>query len=260
MIFPNTIQDFAKALVTQIFTDLVFINKPHKIYNSKMAKRIAKMGTDDFYSGEYPIMKWIKENRTKYNIEAVHSGATRIAILFDENSSLHDVVIKIPMGKLNYCSRERKFYTYAKAEKVEQYFAPTEYIGSVTIPVITGRVQIPLYLMTRAENCQDALYDSAAEYLRGSDLESEFCVEYYVDDDEDINSVSEEELINRYLCNCESEQIVEYAFAETGIAGDLYNFCQRYNINDIHEDNVGLIKDKNGFSHYVIIDYAGYGT
>ena len=217
------------------------------------------MGTDDFFTHEYSVLKKMREKKEKYGIERICSGATRIAIVFKEDSPLHGVVVKIPMGKLNYCSRERKYYAYAVDEKVEEYFAPIEYIGSVTIPVITAKIQIPLYLMTRAEYCQDDLYDLAAQYLRGCDLEEECCVEFLLNEDETCEEVDNETLINRYLDRCEGEQVVEYALAEVGIAGELYDFCYRHNINDIHEDNVGTVIDENGFTCYVVIDYAGFG-
>lgn len=260
MIFSNEIQSLAKKLVTEIFTDLVFVNPSNRIYNSKMAKRVATMGTDRFFMHEYSILKKIREKKEKYGIDEVCSGATRIVIIFNENSPLHGVVVKIPMGELNYCSRERKYYACAVDEKVEEYFAPIEYIGSVTIPVITTKVQIPLYLMTRAEYCQDDLYDLAAQYLGERDLGEECCVESLLDEDETYEEVDNETLINRYLDRCEGEQVVEYALAEVGIAGELYDFCYRHNINDIHEDNVGMVIDENGFACYVVIDYAGFGS
>lgn len=158
------------------------------------------------------------------DIIEVHRGATKIVFV----SSGCDWVLKIPFNSLskNYCEIECDNYKGACEEGYGKCFAPIYPIGDFE--------NSHCYLMKKVEcDGDDSILTST---LR-----------------EDYSYMSDEEFDDYYDGLDCTELTIEAVAIEYGYDYDeFYNFCGRWEIDDLHNENFGL---DNG--HIVIIDYSG---
>lgn len=132
----------------------------------------------------------------------------------------------------DYCLQETIIYHYAKKKKVEKVFAKTRRIGEVK-----GR---PIYIQERAipskEYSGGILPDERA-YKEISKKTNEICKD---------SSYSFREINPIWKANA-------YFYYGEKKFKDIMNFITEYMIEDLHDGNLGYIKDRP-----VIIDYSDY--
>lgn len=156
----------------------------------------------------------------------VCSGYNKTTLIFNDGSDFdEDWVVKFPKnvtpkeqteeGRWTACDREVEYYDVAVQEGLENFFAEC-WKDSFEL----DGEEIPFYIMQRA-----------------------------VVDEEEVYSLSDSD-------DYAGEDAVWEAFSN--VYGDeimrkLYTFCEDYDINDLHEGNVGFI-----WGSLVCIDYSGY--
>lgn len=160
---------------------------------------------------------------------SIYSGYNKTTLVFDDDIEPfgEEWVIKFPKnvtpkeqlkdGRWTACDREAEYYAYAEEEGLAQYFAEC-WNDSLEL----DGEEIPFYVMQRADPNEDEVY-----YL--SDMGEDYT-------------------------GC--EDAVWEAFSNmygTTEANRLSSFCKRFEINDLHEGNVGFID-----GNLVCIDYSGY--
>lgn len=156
------------------------------------------------------------------------SGYNKATLIFNDDLEFgEDWVIKFPKnvtpeeqvkgGRWTACDREAEYYDVAVQKGLEDFFAEC-WKDSFEL----DGEEIPFYIMQRAVIDEDEVY-----YL--SDMGEEYT-------------------------GC--EDAVWEAFGNaygTDIMNELAAFCEDYEINDLHEGNVGFI-----YGNLVCIDYSGY--
>lgn len=208
---------------------------------------------------KYYYMRMFLQNREKRNIQKLKDeledrygyfywedgaecriewGATKAVLIVPD----WNCVIKIPINGeygngTDYCKYEKENYSYAVQHGLDRYFAPCK--SSFTYhfnPMdyddcdYSLIIDVPVYIMDYAE--VDVRMNE--EYESQSDLYNTSEDVEYTSDDLDIIRI----FSNFYT----DEEIEEFIF-----------FLKEYNINDIHDANIGMI---NGLP--VLIDYSGY--
>lgn len=157
-------------------------------------------------------------------------GATKLVLYFN------DIVLKIPLTgeglrRINYCGQEAFNYKQAKLEKIDDFFCPCEFIGRYYYK--KGH-SFPVYAMERVDvnvSRTETIIDES--YSNGILTAS---------NDSDI---SEDEIsVFAVFSQWYSEDRVVH----------LIDFLREYEVNDVHDANIGYTKD--GLP--VIIDYSGY--
>lgn len=150
------------------------------------------------------------------------AGASRCAIV-DE---AYDWVVKFDIDAHEYCDRECELYQYARELDIECCFPECAYIGNVNV----GDWCIALYAFQKAD-CRYSRHNVSEEE------HSRLAPYKYSPLKERSESIAADLL---------------HFWGEEKFAA-LNDFCLRYDINDIHSNNVGYIAGK-----LIIIDFAGY--
>ena len=157
-----------------------------------------------------------------------NAGATKIVLPYK------DIVIKIPYsiryGRFNnYCEEEVNNYIHAVEDKVDNFFAPCEFIGRF---YYCGG-SVPIYVMEKVSLNEDC------NNIQGS-------YDFYGHSGYSYDEMSDNEnLIANVFSNWyEDEDVI-----------NLLDFIRSYGINDIHDENIGF-SFSDGYP--LIIDYSGY--
>ena len=157
-----------------------------------------------------------------------NAGATKIVLPYK------DIVIKIPYsvcdGRFNnYCEEEVNNYIHAVENKVDDFFAPCEFIGRF---YYCGG-SVPIYVMEKVSLNEDC------NNIQGS-------YDFYGHSGYSYDEMSDNEnLIANVFSNWYDDEDVI----------NLLDFIRSYGINDIHDENIGF-RFSDGYP--LIIDYSGY--
>ena len=128
----------------------------------------------------------------------------------------------------DYCATEASIYSYAKLNKIEFFFAKTEYICTIN--------DIPIYLSEKASECK-------WEYGKGlyPSVKCKSVIEKYQ------NTFDRRPQVPNYIIE---EMLKSYSQKETE---DFIFFLQNSSITDLHDGNWGIINNK-----IKIIDYSDF--
>lgn len=183
--------------------------------------------------------KILKDMGIRYNY-----GATKFVLVCED---LENWVIKLSYevsesfieetGIFNFCEREAENYEAACKKGLEQFFAATYKVGIVQ--------DVNVYLQERVDPDNELFYAYFEEYVdeRYSECDRE-AENYWNMVEEDIYDLGDEERL---------EAIFRQDYTVEEIR-ELIEFCEDYDINDLHECNYGVTPDKRN----VIIDFSGY--
>lgn len=175
-------------------------------------------------------------------------------------SNTYNEVVKFELSSQNFCQNEYNIYRAAKEQGLGMCFAACRYIGTyvkhITIPVVydlasmlweDGDLKERIYNEGEEQNCTIYLplyaYEKVQHYVYGSTRVSH--------DDEAMFHHSNSPLIEREY---EIGAAIRHSYGDE-VFWDLSNFCEEWQINDLHVGNVGWTM---GTHKFVIMDYAGW--
>ena len=161
------------------------------------------------------------------NLE-IQYGASKIVFI----DLSDDYVLKIPMGKVDFCAIEVENYTKISIKYPEyaKYLAECWYAGNFS----TDDREIPMYIMRRADIDPDRVSDISYKSYISNNPDDPDGDEYYWDEDD----IAYDCLYTIY----------------GNVVSKLYEIFDEFDINDIHTSNIGFIAGGKP----VIIDYSGY--
>ena len=161
------------------------------------------------------------------NLE-IKYGATKIVFI----DLSDDYVLKVPMGKVDFCAIEVENYTKISIKYPEyaKYLAECWYAGNFS----TDDREIPMYIMQRADIDPDRVSDISYKSYISNNPDDPDGDAYYWD---------------------ESDIAYDCLYTIYGnVISKLYEIFDEFDINDIHTSNIGFIAEDEP----VIIDYSGY--
>ena len=161
------------------------------------------------------------------NLE-IQYGATKIVFI----DLSDDYVLKIPMGKVDFCAIEVENYTKISTKYPEyaKYLAECWYAGNFS----TDDREIPMYIMQRADIDPDRVSDISYKSYISNNPDDPDGDDYYWD---------------------ESDIAYDCLYTIYGnVVSKLYEIFNEFDINDIHTSNIGFIAGGKP----VIIDYSGF--
>ena len=161
------------------------------------------------------------------NLE-IQYGASKIVFI----DLSDDYVLKIPMGKVDFCAIEVDNYIKISTEYPEyaKYLAECWYAGNFS----TDDREIPMYIMQRADIDPDKVSDISYKSYISNNPDDPDGDEYYWD---------------------ESDIAYDCLYTIYGnVVSKLYEIFDEFDINDIHTSNIGFIAGGKP----VVIDYSGY--
>ena len=161
------------------------------------------------------------------NLE-IKYGATKIVFI----DLSDDYVLKVPMGKVDFCAIEVENYTKISTEYPEyaKYLAECWYAGNFS----TDDREIPMYIMQRADIDPERVSDISYKSYISNNPDDPDGYEYYWD---------------------ESDIAYDCLYTIYGdVVSKLYEIFDEFDINDIHTSNIGFIAGGKP----VIIDSSGY--
>lgn len=161
------------------------------------------------------------------NLE-IQYGASKIVFI----DLSDDYVLKIPMGRVDFCAIEVENYTKISTEYPEyaKYLAECWYAGNFS----TDDREIPMYIMQRADIDPDRVSDISYKSYISNNPDDPDGDDYYWD---------------------ESDIAYDCLYTIYGnVVSKLYEIFDEFDINDIHTSNIGFIAGGKP----VIIDYSGY--
>lgn len=161
------------------------------------------------------------------NLE-IQYGATKIVFidLFD------DYVLKVPMGKVDFCAIEVENYTKISTKYPEyaKYLAECWYAGNFS----TDDGEIPMYIMQRADIDPERVSDISYKSYISNNPDDPDGYEYYWD---------------------ESDIAYDCLYTIYGdVVSKLYEIFDEFDVNDIHTSNIGFIAEDEP----IVIDYSGF--
>ena len=197
----------------------------------------------DFYRGEMEYRdSWLNEIEDEFGIE-VSRGETKLVIF---SSALNGWVLKIPClsyylgAEVDFCKIEVLNYEKAEEAHLERFFAPTYFVGEF--------YGIPIYAQKKVECEECTVSESFYEWAeRNTDK-----------DDYEDEEVFYDVVYSRSTNMCLSEILTALYETEDSVSGEeideLFRFCLRNEINDLHSGNWGYTKN-----HFpVCVDYSGF--
>ena len=161
------------------------------------------------------------------NLE-IQYGATKIVFI----DLSDDYVLKVPMGKVDFCAIEVENYIKISTEYPEyaKYLAECWYAGNFS----TDDREIPMYIMQRADIDPDRVSDISYKSYISNNPDDPGGDDYYWD---------------------ESDIAYDCLYTIYGnVVSKLYEIFNEFDINDIHTSNIGFIAGGKP----VVIDYSGY--
>lgn len=144
-----------------------------------------------------------------------------------------DYVIKFPFNNHegDYCNREFNIYCEAKMRGIEHLFAECARMDDY--------YDLPVYIMAYCDVNADETCYTVEDYFLGNLDEEEAD---HLRDTGAVNGYSSE-TVEEFLSNIWDND--DYSAFE--------QFCEEFNVNDIHAGNIGHLNNK-----WVVIDYSGY--
>ena len=161
------------------------------------------------------------------NLE-IQYGASKIVFI----DLSDDYVLKIPMGKVDFCAIEVENYTKISTKYPEyaKYLAECWYAGNFS----TDDREIPMYIMRRADIDPDRVSDISYKSYISNNPDDPDGDDYYWD---------------------ESDIAYDCLYTIYGnVVFKLYEIFDEFDINDVHTSNIGFIAEDEP----IIIDYSGY--
>ena len=158
----------------------------------------------------------------------IQYGATKIVFI----DLSDDYVLKVPMGKVDFCAIEVENYTKISTKYPEyaKYLAECWYAGNFS----TDDGEIPMYIMQRADIDPERVSDISYKSYISNNPDDPDGDEYYWD---------------------ESDIAYDCLYTIYGnVVSKLYEIFDEFDINDIHTSNIGFIAEDEP----IIIDYSGY--
>ncbi len=198
---------------------------------------------EDFYRGEMECRdSWLNEIEDKFGIE-VSRGETKLVVF---SPALNGWVLKIPClsyylgAEVDFCKIEVLNYEKAEKAHLERFFAPTYFVGEF--------FGIPVYTQKKVECEECTVSESFYEWAeRNTDK-----------DDYDDEEVFYDVVYSRSTNMCLSEILTALYETEESVSGEeideLFRFCLRNEINDLHSGNWGYTKDR----FPVCVDFSGF--
>lgn len=190
------------------------------IHHPEIVFKIPFMGlVNSFYDCENK--KWEKEREY---FGAVYKGN-------------NEKLINLGISQDNHCEWEEKIYHAAEKEGVEDFFAEVKQFTTV------GKLDYPIYISPRVpvlwSDVQDE-YDYVEDL--SEDMKEEIETLYK---DYSSKSYGSKNLLTAMILQSSYEKVKK-----------LLTFLDNYEIDDLHDENIGLTEDNK----IVIIDYAGFRT
>ena len=162
----------------------------------------------------------------------VAAGCTKVCIIDEEEEFVIKFDIVDKCCGASYCDLESRNYKMAVEAGLGRWFAGTWEVGEVA-----GRM---VYLQQYARTDEDATSDSFYDYI---------CENYY-------DGQNDEETQDSIACSVDEMDNEDRIYAMIGYdhdASKVVDFCDQWDINDLHAGNWGYINDEA-----VMIDYSGY--
>ena len=188
--------------------------------------------------GATDISSWIYEVEDFSDLVLKH-GCTKIVV---ESPKISEWVLKIPRitkTDENYCETEVNNYKLACKMGLEKFFAPTFFFCNVD--------NIPIYIQKKVFCCEGDVSESFYLWMEKQMIEERYNYETDDEFDDAVYSASQELSL---------QETLRAMFEETdewNTIDDLFCFCNRYHINDLHSGNFGY---DNGRA--IIIDFSEF--
>lgn len=185
---------------------------------------------------------WLNEIEDKFGIE-VSRGETKLVVF---SPALNGWVLKIPClfyylgAEVDFCKIEVGNYEKAKEAHLERFFVPTYFVGKF--------YGVPVYAQKKVECEECVVSESFYEWAeRNTDKDD------YDDEEKFYDAV-----FSRSTNMCLSEVLTALYGTEDSVSSkeidELFRFCLRNEINDLHSGNWGYTK-----THFpVCVDYSGF--
>ena len=198
---------------------------------------------EDFYRGEMEYRdSWLNEIEDEFGIE-VSRGETKLVIF---SPALNGWVLKIPClsyclgAEVDFCKIEVDNYEKAKKAHLERFFVPAYFIGKF--------YDIPVYAQEKVE-CEECVVSESFYEWAERNIDK---------DDYDDEEMFYDAVFSRSTNMCLSEVLTALYETEDSVSGEeideLFRFCLRNEINDLHSGNWGYTK-----THFpVCVDYSGF--
>ena len=204
-----------------------FLERISEIY--KVAPNIFSQKDGNDFAKYYGTLEYSAASNLAFDLNLeIHFGATKIVFI----DLSDDYVLKIPMGKVDFCAIEVENYIKISTKYPEytKYLAECWYAGNFS----TDDREIPMYIMQRADIDPDRVSDISYKSYISNNPDDPEGDGYYWD---------------------ESDVAYDCLYTIYGnVVSKLYEIFDEFDINDIHTSNIGFITGDKP----VIIDYSGY--
>ena len=193
----------------------------------------------DFVEGksDYYFYDWMTEIARDTDLGTAE-GETKMVFF---SPKIEDWVIKIPRYSegIDYCKIEVENYKKACENHLEEFFAPTYFVGCF--------LGVPVYIQKRVF-CDDGDIESSFYDWMSQSMEDER--DDYNTDDDFCDAVCD---ATNNMCTADRLWAVFQGYTDPDKIDALFCFCNREDINDLHSGNFGY--DGNT---PVIVDFSGY--
>ena len=204
-----------------------FLERIGEIY--KVAPNIFSQKDGNDFSDYRNSLEYSAASNLAFDLDLeIHYGATKIVFI----DLSDDYVLKVPMGKVDFCAIEVENYTKISIKYPEyaKYLAECWYAGNFS----TNEKEIPMYIMQRADIDPDRVSDISYKSYISNNPDDPDGDEYYWD---------------------ESDIAYDCLYTIYGdVVSKLYEIFDEFDINDIHTSNIGFMAEDEP----VVIDYSGY--
>ena len=204
-----------------------FLEKVSEIY--KVAPNIFSQKDGNDFSDYRNTLEYSAASNLAFDLDLeIQYGATKIVFI----DLSDDYVLKVPMGKVDFCAIEVENYTKISIKYPEyaKYLAECWYAGNFS----TDDGEIPMYIMQRADIDPEKVSDISYKSYISNNPDDPDGDEYYWD---------------------ESDIAYDCLYIIYGdVVSDLYEIFDEFDINDIHTSNIGFIAGGKP----VVIDYSGF--
>ena len=204
-----------------------FLEKISEIY--KVAPNIFSQKNGFDFDKYHTTSEYSAASNLAFDLDLeIQYGATKIVFI----DLSDDYVLKVPMGKVDFCAIEVENYTkiFTKYPEYAKYLAECWYAGNFSI----DDREIPMYIMQRADIDPERVSDISYKSYISNNPEDPDGDEYYWD---------------------ESDIAYDCLYTIYGnVVSKLYEIFNEFDINDIHTSNIGFIAEDEP----IIIDYSGF--
>ena len=204
-----------------------FLERIGEIY--KVAPKIFSQEDGNDFAIYQRTLEYSAASNLAFDLDLeIQYGATKIVFI----DLSDDYVLKVPMGKVDFCAIEVENYTKISTEYPEyaKYLAECWYAGNFS----TDDGEIPMYIMQRADIDPERVSDISYKSYISNNPDDPDGAEYYWD---------------------ESDIAYDCLYTIYGdVISELYEIFDEFDINDIHTSNIGFIAEDEP----IIIDYSGF--